>query len=267
MTVAADVEAQPVSARAAADESTSSLWRRWTEEHDRHARDTLILFYAPLVKWTARQVAARLPPHVDFDDLASWGTFGLIDAVERFDPTRDTQFNTYAVHRIRGAIGDGLRSMDRVPRNTRQVAHRIDETVEALRHRLQREPSEAEIVDELGTTRAKLMHGLQARREVEGGKTGGGAIAPHVLLELEDRLANIDRHIDHLEDLKALRQEVARLPRRQRTVIVLYYWEQLTLAEIGDLMGVTESRICQMHRRALAAMSASLHHQLVSAGI
>jgi RNA polymerase sigma factor FliA len=210
------------------------------------------------VKYVAGRVAVGLPQNVDQADLVSYGIFGLIDAIDKFDLQRGYKFETYAIARIKGAILDELRSIDWVPRSVRAKARALEKAYAKLEGSLHRTPNDAELADELGVSDEQLQStlgqisfvGLVALDEMlsVGGERGesmslGDTIAdpgegPVAAYEVEEM-----RHI--------LADAINRMPERERLVLTLYYYEGLTLAEIGDVLGVTESRVCQIHTKAV----------------
>lgn len=243
----------------------SELWRAFKATGDQEAREQLILRYASLVKYVAGRIAVGLPRSVDFDDLLSYGVFGLIDAVEKFDPRREVKFETYAIARIRGAILDGLRSTDWIPRSVRQKARELEETVAALEARLGRAASDAEVagalhlsMDEyhqlLSDIQATTILSLEEAWSQQGEEDGlrvRETVADPSSEDPEERLAN-------REMLDELVQALDLLPERERLVISLYYYEGLTLKEIGKVLGVSESRISQIHTKAVIRLRAHL---------
>jgi RNA polymerase sigma factor for flagellar operon FliA len=241
------------------------LWVRYKDSASRQIRDQLIVHYSPLVKYVAGRVAVGLPQNVEQSDLVSYGIFGLIDAIEKFDPARGYKFETYAIARIKGAILDELRSIDWVPRSVRAKARALEKAYAKLEGELHRTPSDDELAAELEYTAEQLQTvlgqisfvGLVALDEMlsVGGDRGesltlgdtiaDGAEGPVGLYEVEEM-----RHI--------LAQAINRMPERETIVLTLYYYEGLTLAEIGQVLGVTESRVCQIHTKAILQLRSRL---------
>nr|MCW2728369.1 polymerase, sigma 28 subunit, SigD/FliA/WhiG [Aeromicrobium sp.] len=223
------------------------LWRSYKTTGDRDARERLIVQYAPLVKYVAGRVRAGLPPQVDQGDLISDGIIGLMDAIDKFDPERGLQFQTYAVRRIRGAIIDGLRRLDWVPRSVRDKLREIEAAQVALEHRLGRTPDDSEVADELHISVSELRsaYGKISYTHVgsidEMGTTHDSSSAQSMTF-----LADHD-----MNDVPEFIHAVHELPERDRVIVALYYWERLTLAEIGQVLGVSESRVSQLHTRAM----------------
>jgi RNA polymerase sigma factor FliA len=234
------------------------LWADYKSDPTRELRDQLILHYSPLVKYVAGRVAVGLPQNVEQSDLVSYGIFGLIDAIEKFDPERGYKFETYAIARIKGAILDELRSIDWVPRSVRAKARALEKAYSTLESQLHRTPTDPELAEELDISEAQLQTtlsqisfvGLVALDEMlsVGGDRGetltlGDTIAdsgegPVAAYEVEEM-----RHI--------LAEAIQRMGERERIVLTLYYYEGLTLAEIGQVLGVTESRVCQIHTKSV----------------
>jgi RNA polymerase sigma factor for flagellar operon FliA len=262
-TVFDEPDARPATPAPAA---LDALWAEFKATGDQRLRERLILHYSPLVKYVAGRVSVGLSGTVDQADFVSYGIFGLIDAIERFEPDRSIKFETYAINRIRGAIIDELRALDWIPRSLRQKAREIEQASVRLEHRLGRTPTERQIADEMGITLAELHHifsrlsliNVLALDEVLTLSTGDG-----------DRLSLVET----LEDLSAddpveayenretrhlLARAVNTLPDREKTVVTLYYFEGMTLAEIGQVLGVTESRVCQIHAKAVLTLRTRL---------
>ena len=234
------------------------LWESFKASGDADTRERLILHYSPLVKYVAGRVGAGLPRSVDQNDLASYGLFGLIDAIDKFEPDRGFKFETYAINRIKGAILDELRALDWVPRSVRSRARRIETAVVELEHSLQRTPTEDELainlemeVDELNDALSEIgRSGIAALDEFVSGdsQTSMGemladptGVSPEAVFQSE-------------ETRRGLVDAINRLPERERLVVTLYYYEGMTLNEIGDVLGVTESRVCQIHAKTMMSL-------------
>lgn len=251
------------------DERVEALWGEYaaTKAHD--TRDRLIVHYAPLVKFVASRLAAGLPQNVEQADLVSYGIFGLIDAIDRFDPERGNKFETYAMQRIKGAILDELRSYDWVPRSVRAKARSIEKGLAKLESELGRTPNEIELAGELGISVNQLQTMLSQI-------SGVGLIALDEMLsgsgERNESLALIDTIPDggdgpvSLYETKEIKQLLAQginsMNEREKLVLVLYYFEHFTLAEIGKVLGVTESRVCQVHTKAVMQLRLFLQRRL-----
>jgi RNA polymerase sigma factor for flagellar operon FliA len=249
------------------------LWRRLRENNDALAREKLVLNYSPLVKWVAGRVAATLPPHVEEGDLISYGLIGLTTAVDRFDIDREVRFETYAVTRIRGAIIDELRSQDWVPRSVRQRAREIERTHARLEHKLHRAPTDEEMAqaldisvrefqDSLVQVSQSTIHALDEMWSV-GDQTGDQV---SLLDTIEDEQAADPAAALAEQDLRdQMGEAIERLPEREKVVIALYYYENLTLREIGEVLGVTESRASQLHTKAVLRLRSRLTPEDVAA--
>jgi RNA polymerase sigma factor for flagellar operon FliA len=245
----------------------STLWERYGTSADETAREQLILNYSPLVKFVAGRVATNLPHTVENADLISYGMFGLIDAIEKFEPERAIKFETYAIPRIRGAIIDELRALDWVPRSVRSRARDIERAIVTLEGRLMRTPEDPEVAAELGIT-VKELHDTYSKLSYTSVVSFEDLWS--VGVDRDDRPAAAtvikDEHAENplerveAEEMKTiLADSIERLSERERTVIALYYYEGLSLKEIGQILGVTESRISQMHTKAVLRLRARLH--------
>jgi RNA polymerase sigma factor for flagellar operon FliA len=246
------------------------VWSRYKKTGDEKAREQLVLAYSPLVKFVAGRMSSGLPAHIEESDLISYGLLGLIGAIERFDPEREIKFETFAVSRIKGSIIDELRSLDWVPRSVRAKAREIEAAQTKLEHELGRVPTDREVagalevsiedfhesllqisnstvvaLDELWTVsdssgdQVSLLDTMKDPNAVDPARELG-------VSELKDRLANA----------------IARLPEREKLVIALYYYENLTLREIGEVLGVTESRVSQLHTKAVLRLKARLQSEV-----
>lgn len=243
----------------------AELWTDYKDHDTQEARERLILHYSPLVKFVAGRVASGLPQNIEQTDLVSYGVFGLIDAIDKFDPRRGFKFETYAISRIRGSIIDELRSIDWVPRSVRAKARAIEHAYSKLESELRRTPEDKEVAAELEMSPSDLdqvlsqisFTGIVALDEILGGGNGerGGATVGDTITDgAHDpvELFEVDETKHLLADM------INRMPDRERLVLTLYYYESLTLAEIGDVLGVTESRVCQIHTKAILQLRARL---------
>ncbi len=247
-------------------DETQALWNDYKRTGDKALRDRLILTYAPLVKYVAGRLGSGLPSHVEDDDLVSYGLLGLIGAIERFDPDRDIKFETYAIARIKGAIIDELRSMDWVPRSVRARARDIERAIADLERKLMRAPNDDEIASKLGVSEEEFQDSLleisrssiAALDELWVGPSGSGD-AVSLIDTIEDPQAPQPQQAMAQTELReALSESIARLPEREKLVVTLYYYEELTLREIGEVLGVTESRVSQLHTKAVLRLKARL---------
>ena len=246
-------------------EDTGALWQEYRRTRERAIRDRLILTYAPLVKFVAGRLGSGLPAHVDEGDLVSYGLLGLIGAIERYDPDREIKFETYAITRIKGAIIDELRALDWVPRSVRARARDIERAIAELEKQLHRAPTDEEIAGKLGLTQDELdgslteisRSSIAALDELWTASDGGDQIA--LLDTIEDTLGpEPQTALAESEMREALGESIARLPEREKLVVTLYYYEELTLREIGEVLGVTESRVSQLHTKAILRLKSRL---------
>jgi RNA polymerase sigma factor for flagellar operon FliA len=249
-------------------EKTQALWQSFrANPGDKGLRDRLILTYAPLVKYVAGRLGSGLPAHVDDDDLISYGLLGLIGAIERYDPARDVKFETYAIARIKGSIIDELRALDWVPRSVRARARDIERSIADLERKLHRAPTDEEIAERLGVSVDELGESLvdisrssiAALDELWTVNTGGGGDQVALIDTIEDTEApDPQGSLSQTEMKEAVGEAIARLPDREKLVVTLYYYEELTLREIGEVLGVTESRVSQLHTKAILRLKARL---------
>ena len=246
------------------------LWRKYKETGDQRAREQLVLAFSPLVKYVAGRMSTGLPAHVEEADLISYGLLGLISAIERFDPDREIKFETFAMTRIKGSIIDELRSLDWVPRSVRAKAREIERANSKLEHRLHRAPTDQEVADELEMSMDDFQDALTRI-------SNSSVIALDELWTLSDSSGDQVSLLDTIQDPDAvdpaqamdvtetkdrLADSIARLPEREKLVIALYYYENLTLREIGEVLGVTESRVSQLHTKAVLRLKSSLQTEV-----
>lgn len=244
----------------------AEMWAAYKATGDAGVRERLIVHYSPLVKYVAGRVAVGLPSNVEHADLVSYGIFGLIDAIDKYDLDRAIKFETYAISRIRGAIIDELRSMDWIPRSIRSKAREVERAYASLEAELHRAPTDTEVAGRLGIPLTELQQIFSKMSYVN-------VVALDELLNVGGERGDKLSLIDTLEDTRAedpvaafeseetkflLARAVNQLPEREKIVVTLYYYEGLTLAEIGRVLGVTESRICQMHTKAVMQLRVKL---------
>ena len=242
------------------DDDAAAIEQLWTEykaSASREARDQLIVHFSPLVKYVAGRVSVGLPQNIEQADLVSYGVFGLIDAIDKFDPDRNIKFETYAIARIKGAIIDELRSIDWVPRSVRAKAREVEKAYTKLEGTLMRTPSDGEIAKEIGITEDELQTrfnqisfvGLVALDEMlSGGERGESTTLGDTIPD--KGVGPVGAY--EVEEMKQiLAAAISRLGDREKLVLMLYYYEGLTLAEIGEVLGVTESRVCQIHTKSI----------------
>ena len=241
------------------DADLQMQWNRWKKRQNTAARDHLIVHYSPLVKFVAGRIGAGLPSSVDVGDLIGSGVFGLMDAIDRFEPERGLKFETFAVPRIRGAIYDGLRQLDWVPRSVRSRARSVEKSFSELEHQLGRGPTDEELAAHLRITPEDLTKWLSAIASTTIGPldraiaAGAEPSAPDNAMSGSPSAVVEDRELSHL-----MREEIKKLPEREKLVLSLYYDEGLTLSEIGDVLGVTESRVSQIHTKSVLHLRARL---------
>jgi RNA polymerase sigma factor FliA len=245
------------------DPEVRSLWERYAQDGDADVREQLILQYAPLVKYVAGRVGVGLPNTIEHGDLVSYGMFGLMDAIDRFDLAKGVKFETYAMTRIRGAIIDELRAVDWVPRSVRTKARDLAKALQHLHGQLKRSPTDGELAAELdvelGDLRKMLeevsLTSVSALDEVFGAGDDDIALIDTIV---DTSMVNPEENVDDGAMRRLLGEAVQDLTEREQTVIGLYYVEGLTLAQIGDILGVTESRICQIHTKAVLSLRVDL---------
>lgn len=252
------------------DVELRDLWKRYKAEGDKNARERLVLAYSPLVKYVAGKMGSGLPSYVDDADLISYGLTGLISAIERFEPSREIKFETYAMSRIKGSIIDELRSMDWVPRSVRMKAREFERANAKLEHKLHRAPSDQELSQEIGVTIEELQEHIQqisnsaviALDELWSvSDSSGGQVS--LLDTLEDpNAADPERSYDAVNVKEQIAEAISRLPEREKLVVALYYYENLTLREIGEVLGVTESRVSQLHTKAVLRLKSRLQEDI-----
>ena len=227
------------------------LWTRYASDPAPELRNQLVLHYSPLVKYVAGRVRSGLPSSVESADLVSEGVIGLMDAIDKFDASRGLQFQTYAVPRIRGAIIDSVRAADWVPRSVRSQLRDVERAREDLHQRLSRAPSDDELCQELGLGLGELVR-LRER------PTGVTSADDEELAAINDLAPAVDEALEDDETRAALLEALRELPERDQIVIALYFFEGLMLSEIGQVLGVTESRVSQLRSRATGSLRASL---------
>jgi RNA polymerase sigma factor for flagellar operon FliA len=243
------------------DDALGAIWHAFKSLGDDAAREQLILHYAPLVKYVASRVATGLPSSVEQSDLVSYGMFGLMDALNKFEPGRGNKFETYAIPRIKGAIIDELRAMDWVPRSVRFKQREIEKALADLEAMLKRQPTEKELAERLGMSLSELhemitqisfVSVLALDETVSVGQDRGEQVS--LIDTLADKGLDPTQGVESQETRGMLAAAINDLSEREKIVVTLYYFEGLTLAEIGGILGVTESRICQIHTKAVGVL-------------
>lgn len=255
-------------APALSEAELETIWKTYKKTRDENLRNTLIEFHMPLVRTIAERVLQTLPKSIDVDDLSSAGTFGLMDAINGFDLSRGIKFKTYCTTRIRGSILDELRSQDWVPRLVRLKAHRLDRAVRQLEGELGRQPNQAEVAERLGIT----LEEMQAHEAEANAKT---------IFSLSEKWDDNDEDkemekveiladrkstdpVDTIQQRDALEMITNSLTKKERLIILMYYYEGLTMREIGEIMELTESRVCQIHSNVMARLKAQLDRSAAS---
>jgi RNA polymerase sigma factor for flagellar operon FliA len=247
------------------DDVLATHWHEFKGTGSSEAREKLILHYAPLVKYVASRVATGLPASVEQADLVSYGMFGLMDALQKFEPGRGNKFETYAIPRIKGAIIDELRAMDWVPRSVRFKAREIEKAHTDLEAMLKRQPSEKEMAERLGITLRELhdvvsqisfVSVLALDELVSVGSDRGDQVS--LVDTLADKSLDPTSGVESQETRGMLAAAINSLSEREKIVVTLYYFEGLTLSEIGEILGVTESRVCQIHTKAVGGLRGQL---------
>jgi RNA polymerase sigma factor for flagellar operon FliA len=243
------------------------IWRLYKRKREPKIRDYFVKQYAPLVKYVAGKVAIGMPNNVEFDDLVGFGVFGLFDAIEKFDPDKHVKFKTYAVTRIRGAIFDELRTIDWVPRSVRQKTREVEETIRKLEASLGRAAGDEEIARAMHMD-LKDFHSLMLKisgtsvlslNEVWYSGEDNDKMSIVESIESPSSL-NPDSIVEKEEIKRIIVEAINELPEKEKKVLVLYYYEDLTLKEIGEVLEVTESRISQLHTKAILRLRAKLSH-------
>jgi RNA polymerase sigma factor for flagellar operon FliA len=246
------------------DPHLSLQWQRWLRRRNIAARDHLIVSYSPLVKFIAGRVGAGLPASVDPGDLVSSGVLGLIDAIERFNPNQGAKFETFATPRIRGAIYDGLRQLDWVPRSIRTRARDVQRAISEFEVVNGRSPSDPELAEQLGLERPELDRWLTSIAATTVGPLERALDAGAEPVALSGELPQVPSKVVEDQEVRDLvRSEIGKLPDREKLVLSLYYDEGLTLAQIARVLGVSESRVPQLHSKSVL----HLRSRLVAAGV
>ncbi len=247
------------------EKTEDELWKEYKETHSPELRDKFIRQYMPLVKYVAGKVSVGMPASVEFDDLVGFGQFGLLDAIEKYDPDKNVKFKTYAVTRIRGAIFDELRQLDWVPRSVRQKSREIEDTIGDLEAKLGRTASDAEIAGKLGVSEAEYQQtvmklsgtSILSLNDVWYSGNDNDHMSIGDSIESPSSL-NPDVIVEREDIKKIIIQAINELPEKEKMVIVLYYHEDLTFKEIGQVLEVSESRISQLHTKANLRLRAKL---------
>ena len=231
---------------------------------DPKVKDEIVVEYAPLVKYIAQKIASRLPSNIELDDLISCGVIGLMDAIEKFDPTRDNKFKTYAEFRVRGAILDELRAQDWVPRSIREKAKMIERAYAKLESELGRPATDEEMCEELQVSQDEFHSLLNKAKSVsllnidDSATFNRGDKKLMAGLMEDSRQSNPFSAVSFKNSREKIKEGIAALPEKQRLVLSLYYYEDLNLKEIGQVLDVTESRVSQLHTQAILKLRVKL---------
>ena len=247
-------------------EELANLWRQFKDHGSKEAKDRLTVHYSPLVKYVASRVGTGLPANVEQGDLISDGMIGLMDAIDKFQPERQIKFETYAIPRIKGEIIDALRKLDWVPRSVRSRARQLDKANAELESRLKRAPSDSEVAEHMGMSKSELhdvitqiasLSMLALDEPVSMGGDRGETVS--LIDTLSDYASgNLMAGLEGNETRAMLSYAINSLGEREKFVVTLYYFEGLTLSEIGDVLHVTESRVCQIHTKAVGQLRVKL---------
>jgi RNA polymerase sigma factor for flagellar operon FliA len=241
------------------------LWLIYRKNRDPNIREAFIKQYAPLVKYVAGKVAVGMPHNVEFDDLVGFGVFGLLDAIDKFDPDKNVKFKTYAVTRIRGAIFDELRSIDWVPRSVRQKTREVEDAIGSLEAQLGRTATDQEIASSMGMDEAEDLKTIMkisgtsilSLNDVWFSGDENDKVSIGDSIESPASL-NPDVVVEKDEIRRVIVEAINELPDKEKKILVLYYYEDLTLKEIGQVLEVTESRVSQLHTKAILRLRSNL---------
>lgn len=233
------------------------IWEKYTKNPTQEMREQIIIEYAPLVKIVAGRLSMYLGGNVEYEDLVSYGVFGLIDAIDKFDTNKDVKFETYASLRIRGSILDQIRKMDWIPRTVRQRQRKIDEAIKSLEERTGKTPTDEMLAEELGVSGEELLSWqsqLKVTNVVSLNEFVESGNEPVMDAKGNFRFAQPEEVIAETELKRMLKDAMQLLTEKEQKVILLYYYEDLTLKEISRVLEVSESRISQLHTKALQKM-------------
>lgn len=239
--------------------ANAKLWATYAKRHDPKVREQLILQYTPLVKYVMGRLAISLPAVIDYEDVLAFGNIGLIEAVERFDHAKGVKFETYAIARIRGAIIDALRSLDRLPRSVRQRAKSSEAATQQLTNDLGRTPTDQEVAKALdldvATYRKHLINASWVTISLDSMHVGGEEDSEPGAYSVADPDAEVvDDRLEQHELVGDLASEIRQLPEREQLILSLYYEDEMTMRSVASVLGISESRVCQLHARALTRL-------------
>jgi len=237
------------------DKELEELWELYfSDRTNKEVRDKLILQYIYLARYVVGRIKVNLPPSFSFEDIVSFGIEGLIDAIEKFYPSKGAKFESYALMRIRGSIIDKIRSSDWLPRSLRKKIRDVKVATDALKKQIGRAPTTKEVADVMGISEDKINEIMSADITVNSiyDKKGVGEDSVEIIDTLEDENSNQpEEEIERTDTKKELEMALKRLPERERTLLVFYYHENMTLKEIGEAINISESRVCQLHAQAI----------------
>lgn len=249
------------------EDKINEIWIEYKKRPTKELRDRLILNYAPMLKFVASRVAAGLPNTVSQEDLIGYGMFGLMDAIEKFQPELGYKFQTYAMMRVRGAIIDELRAVDWVPRTVRAKSKEIEAAIAKLEEEFKRTPTDEEVAKELDWTLDEFNKVISkvsfigiVALEANAGSDDDGSSTVKDTLTSSDKEFDPEFSIEGEEKRTLLVEAMKGMSDREKLVITLYYYENMTLADIGEILGVTESRVCQIHTRAILTLRSKIAH-------
>lgn len=239
-----------------------------SQELSTQTRNEIVVKYMPMIKCIARKISARLPSHIDFDDLVSNGAIGLMDAIGKYDPNRENKFRTYAEFRIRGSILDALRSDDWIPRSIRDKAKKINKAVKALEVKLRRDPEEREIADYMSISLEEFQNMTTETRPVNmlsiDEVSFFNKIDKESSLKILETRESLTSEINTKSIRRLIQKAIEELPERQRMVLSLYYYEGFNLKKIGEILKVTESRVSQLHAQAVRRLKIKLSSRVTN---
>ncbi len=237
------------------DEELTALWEQYLEDKSiKETRDKLIIQYIYLARYVVGRIKVNLPPSFSFEDIVSFGIEGLIDAIEKYHPSKGAKFESYALMRIRGAIIDKIRSSDWLPRTLRRKIKEVKIATERLKQQIGRAPTTREVADVMGLSEEKIIEIMSGDVSVNSiyDKKGVGEDSVEIIDTIEDENSSRpEEEIERTDAKKELEQALKKLPERERTLLVFYYHENMTLKEIGEAINVSESRVCQLHAQAI----------------
>ncbi len=236
------------------EDELNALWEKYLVNKDKETRDKLIVQYIYLVRYVVGRVKVSLPESISIEDIAGYGVEGLINAVERFSPHKNSRFETYALIRIRGGILDKIRSQDFLPRSVRRKIKEIKQAIEELKQEYGRMPTTAEVAEYMDMEPAKITQLLSEDITITSiyERRGTSDDSMEIIDTIEDSQKLNPHEMAEEQDVKTdLQRALMRLPERERVLMVLYYQENMTMKEIGETLNMSESRICQLHAQAL----------------